>query len=76
MADELERRKPNAEISTHKAETIVTDDHKFAQLAVEEARESIAEADGKPHPKVGAVVVKDGKVLGGRTSWRGSRESR
>jgi len=37
-------------------------------MAIEEARKSVAE-DGRPHPKVGAVVVKDGKVLG--TAHRG-----
>jgi pyrimidine deaminase RibD-like protein len=42
----------------------MTDDYNFAKLAVAEARKSIAEADEKPHPKVGAVVVKDGKLLG------------
>jgi pyrimidine deaminase RibD-like protein len=39
------------------------EDRKFANLAIEEARQSISEQDGKPHPMVGAVVVKDGKVL-------------
>lgn len=34
----------------------------FARMAVEEARKSIAE-DDRPHPKVGCVVVKDGRVL-------------
>jgi pyrimidine deaminase RibD-like protein len=41
----------------------VSDNYQFAKLAVEEARKSVAEADGKPHPKVGAVVVKDGQLL-------------
>jgi pyrimidine deaminase RibD-like protein len=39
------------------------EDRKFANLAIEEARQSISEPDGKPHPMVGAVVVKNGKVL-------------
>lgn len=39
------------------------EDRKFANLAIEEARQSVSEQDGKPHPMVGAVVVKDGKVL-------------
>jgi len=39
------------------------DDRRFALLAIEEARKSVAE-DKRPHPKVGAVVVKDGKILG------------
>ncbi len=38
-------------------------DYEFARLAIEEARKSVPESDGRPHPKVGAVVVKDGKVL-------------
>jgi pyrimidine deaminase RibD-like protein len=40
----------------------VSDDRHFALLAIEEAKKSAAE-DDRPHPKVGAVVVKDGKVL-------------
>ncbi len=40
----------------------VKDDRYFALLAIEEARKSTAE-DDRPHPKVGAVIVKDGKVL-------------
>jgi len=39
------------------------DDYKFARQAIEEARKSISEPDGRPHPMVGAVVVKNGKVL-------------
>ncbi len=37
-------------------------DRRFAAMAIEEARKSIAEDKG-PHPKVGAVVVKNGIVL-------------
>jgi pyrimidine deaminase RibD-like protein len=40
----------------------VRDDRYFALLAIEEAKKSIAE-DDRPHPKVGAVIVKDGKIL-------------
>lgn len=39
------------------------DDYKFARMAIEQARKSVAEQDGRMHPLVGAVVVKDGKVL-------------
>jgi pyrimidine deaminase RibD-like protein len=46
-----------------------TEDHKFARLAIEEARKSIPEDDGRTHPLVGAVVVKDGKPLA--TAHRG-----
>jgi pyrimidine deaminase RibD-like protein len=38
------------------------DDRRFAAMAIEEALKSTPE-DERPHPKVGAVVVKDGKVL-------------
>ena len=38
------------------------DDRRFALLAIEEAKKSVAE-DDRPHPKVGVVIVKDGKVL-------------
>jgi pyrimidine deaminase RibD-like protein len=38
-------------------------DRNFARLAIDEARKSISESDARLHPKVGAVVVKDGKVL-------------
>jgi pyrimidine deaminase RibD-like protein len=37
-------------------------DWKFARMAIEEARKSVAE-DERIHPKVGAVVVKDGEIL-------------
>lgn len=43
-------------------------DRQFMELAVEEARKSTAE-DGRSHPKVGAVVVKGGRVLA--TAHRG-----
>jgi pyrimidine deaminase RibD-like protein len=46
-----------------------SDDRKWARLAVEEARKSISEQDGRLHPKVGAVVVKNGRVLS--TAHRG-----
>lgn len=45
-----------------------SDDRKFARLAIEEARHSVPE-DGRVHPKVGVVVVKDGRVLA--TAHRG-----
>jgi pyrimidine deaminase RibD-like protein len=47
------------------------DDHTFPRRAIEEARKSISEPDGKPHPKVGAVVVKDGRIVA--TGYRGER---
>ena len=46
------------------AEHILTpQDKQYCKMAVELAWKSIAEDDGEPHPYVGAVVVKDGKVL-------------
>jgi|ERR1035437_180636 pyrimidine deaminase RibD-like protein len=44
-------------------------DRKFCEIAVAEARKSIAEDDGELHPYVGAVVVRDGNVLA--TGYRG-----
>jgi pyrimidine deaminase RibD-like protein len=38
-------------------------DQAFCEVAVAEARKSIAEDDGQPHPYVGVVIVKDGKLL-------------
>ncbi len=35
---------------------------RFEEMAIQEARQSVAE-DGRAHPKVGAVVVKDGEVV-------------
>ena len=40
-----------------------SDDRTFARLAIDEARKSVPEQDGRTHPKVGAVVVKNGRVL-------------
>ena len=44
-------------------------DQKFCEMAVAEARKSIAEDDDELHPYVGAVVVKNGNVLA--TGYRG-----
>ena len=38
-------------------------DRRLAQLAVEEARKSIPEGDGRTHPNVGVVIARNGKVL-------------
>lgn len=46
-------------------------DWKFAKMAVELARKSMPE-DQRTHPKVGVVVVKDGKVVS--TAYRGETE--
>lgn len=58
-----------AEIRTPDTQPLFTlDDRRFALMAIEEARKSIAE-DERAHPKVGAVVVKSGIVLS--TAHRG-----
>ncbi len=44
-------------------------DRIFSEGAIIQARKSIAEDDGKPHPHVGVVIVKDGNVLA--TGFRG-----
>src|SRR5271165_3994193 len=44
-------------------------DRTFCEMAIAEARKSIAEDDGEPHPYVGVVIVKDGKILA--TGYRG-----
>ncbi len=44
-------------------------DRIFCETAIAEARKSIAEDDGEPHPYVGAVIVKNGVVLA--TGYRG-----
>jgi pyrimidine deaminase RibD-like protein len=49
--------------------TLAVLDRKFCDMAVAEARKSIAENDGELHPYVGAVVVKDGNILA--TGYRG-----
>jgi pyrimidine deaminase RibD-like protein len=49
--------------------TFADDDYKFSRLAIAEARKSVSEQDGRPHPLVGAVVVKNGTVLS--TAHRG-----
>jgi pyrimidine deaminase RibD-like protein len=41
----------------------------FCELAVAEAKKSIAEDDERPHPYVGVVIVKEGKILA--TGFRG-----
>jgi pyrimidine deaminase RibD-like protein len=52
------------------AEYILTpQDRQFCKMAVDLARNSVAENDGELHPYVGAVVVKGGKVLA--TAYRG-----
>ena len=49
--------------------SLVPQDRPFCQQAVELAKASIGEKDGKLHPYVGAVIVRDGKVIS--TGYRG-----
>jgi pyrimidine deaminase RibD-like protein len=51
-----------AKASRNAGSTLEGDDRRFGQMAIEEALKSVPE-DDRPHPKVGAVVVKDGRVL-------------
>jgi len=48
---------------------LVPHDRPFCEQAVELGKKSVAEKDGEPHPYVGAVIVKDGKVIS--TGYRG-----
>jgi len=70
VKDELEKRKHEREEKLEPGNE--NQDRKFARLAIEEARKSVPENDDRPHPLVGAVVVKDGKVLA--TAYRGEAE--
>ena len=53
----------DADVALKNDETISDADFSFCRLAIKEARRSVAEDDGRVHPKVGAVVVRDGKIL-------------
>jgi pyrimidine deaminase RibD-like protein len=46
----------------HSRPSDASDERRFMELAIEEAKKSVAE-DERPHPRVGAVIVKDGRVL-------------
>ena len=52
---------------------LVPQERQFCELAVELAKKSIHENDGELHPYVGAVVVKDGKLIS--TGFRGETGS-
>ncbi len=60
-----------SEHSTRQTDHNADLDRKFARLAIEEALKSVPE-DDRPHPKVGAVVVRDGKILS--KAHRGEKE--
>lgn len=49
----------------------MSEDYRFARLAIEVARKSISENDGRAHPFVGAVIVKNGEILA--TAFRGEQ---
>ena len=66
---EIERRKlipkfkkQEERVNPPQASSTADEDRRFAQMAIDEAKKSVPE-DGRAHPKVGAVIVKDGKVL-------------
>ena len=70
VEDALEQMDDNSTVKTSAHHSgFAGDDYKFARQAIEEARKSVSEQDGRPHPMVGAVVVKNGKVLS--TAHRG-----
>jgi len=53
----------NVELTRSTASSEAQDEHnRFMRTAIEEARNSVPE-DGRVHPKMGVVVVKDGQVL-------------
>ena len=58
----------NDDKASASATSAENDDRRFARLAIEEARKSVPE-DERIHPRVGVVVVKDGRVLA--TAHRG-----
>ncbi|MGC9970281.1 MAG: hypothetical protein ABSE56_06805 [Bryobacteraceae bacterium] len=58
---DLEKIAGNAHVELAKTGA-ADDDRRFALMAIEEALKSVPE-DERPHPKVGAVVVKSGEVL-------------
>ena len=62
------RLEAEAVASEYQKSSHVDDDRRFELMAIEEARKSVPE-DDKVRPKVGAVVVKNGKVLA--TAYRG-----
>jgi len=69
--ESAERSSPRELTRTESAASATSgesDDRRFARLAIEEARKSVPE-DDRVHPKVGVVVVKDGRVLA--TAHRG-----
>jgi pyrimidine deaminase RibD-like protein len=58
---DLEDIAGNAHVELAKT-AVADDDRRFGLMAIEEALKSVPE-DERPHPKVGAVVVKNGQVL-------------
>jgi pyrimidine deaminase RibD-like protein len=47
-------------------------ERELMELAVKLAEHSVAEDDGRPHPMVGAVIVRDGHIL--QTGYRGEKK--
>jgi ribosomal protein S21 len=59
---EKKSRKTRATPSVEEKKARDTPDEKFMRVAIELSKQSQAE-DGRPHPKVGAVLVKKGEIL-------------
>ena len=59
---DLDRIAGEVHVELAKTGAAADDDRGFALMAIEEALKSVPE-DERPHPKVGAVVVKNGRVL-------------
>jgi pyrimidine deaminase RibD-like protein len=62
--DSAQRPTPGAESAVSSTGGFTAADWRFAKLAIEEAEKSVSEGDGRVHPKVGVVVVRDDRVLG------------
>jgi pyrimidine deaminase RibD-like protein len=62
IACQIEQRKMKPKFAREENRDEADEDRRFALMAIEEARKSIPE-DDRPHPKVGAVVVKNGVVV-------------
>jgi len=60
---ELELDLRENENGAQQVSTKESQDWRLARLAIDEARKSVPENDGRPHPLVGAVVAKNGEVL-------------
>lgn len=72
--DELKQAQVATGYSNHDSPKLmvtkmIDDDERFMRRAIEESKKSRDENDGRVHPQVGVVVVRDGKIL--VTAYRG-----